>query len=70
MEDSITMKNKSEQQNKIKRGRERTTDNRYYEEHTKMSGDNVVRKIKVKLFAYLLEFLNNILNKKHNDKNR
>jgi hypothetical protein len=35
-----------------------------------MSGDNVVRKIKVKLFAYLLEFLNNILSKKHNDKNR
>ena len=70
MEDSIAIKDKSKQQNKIKRGRERTTDNRYYEEHTKMSGDNVVRKIKVKLFAYLLEFLNNILSKKHNDKNR
>ena len=35
-----------------------------------MSGDNVIRKIKVKLFAYLLEFLNNILNKKDTDKNR
>lgn len=35
-----------------------------------MSGDNIIRKIKVRIFAYLLEFLNNILNKKDEDKNR
>jgi hypothetical protein len=48
------MKDQSKQQNKIKRGRERTSNNRFYEEHTKMSCDNVAKKIKVRLFAYLL----------------
>ena len=70
IEDNIVMKDQSKQQNKIKRGRERTSNNRFYEEHTKMSDDNVVKKIKVRLFAYLLQFLNNILNKKVEDKNR
>ena len=54
MEDNIVMKDQSKQQNKIKRGRERTSNNRFYEEHTKMSCDNVAKKIKVRLFAYLL----------------
>jgi hypothetical protein len=73
MEDYFFTEDESKQQNqqnKIKRGRARTTNNRFYEEHTKMSGDNIIRKIKVRLFTYLLQFLNNILNKKHGDKNR
>jgi hypothetical protein len=70
MEDSISMEDESKQQKKIKRGRERTTNNKFYEEHTRMSGDNIIKKIKVRLFVYLLQFLNNILNKKDEDKNR
>ena len=54
IEDNIVMKDQSKQKNKIKRGRERTSNNRFYEEHTKMSCDNVAKKIKVRLFAYLL----------------
>jgi hypothetical protein len=70
MEEFIAMEDESKQKNKIKRGRERKTNNKFYEEHTKMSGDNIIRKIKARLFAYLLEFLNNILNKKDEDRNR
>ena len=70
MEDYFFMEDELKQYNKIKRGRARKTNNKFYEEHTKMSGDNIIRKIKVRLFAYLLQFLNNILNKKDEDKNR
>ena len=70
IDDYFFMEEESKEQNKIKRGRTRTTNNKFYEEHTKMSGDNIIRKIKVRLFTDLIQFLNNILNKKHDDKNR
>jgi hypothetical protein len=38
MEDYSFMEEESKQQNKIKRGRTRATNNNFYEEHTKMSG--------------------------------
>ena len=60
---------KEEEENKIKRGR-KTKDTIYHKEHNKMSSDNIIKKIKAKLFIYLLQFLNNMIKKSDDDKNR
>ena len=50
------------EENKTKRGRKPNgKSNR--QEHTNTSSDNIIKKIKTQLFAYLLQFLNNILEK-------
>lgn len=56
-------------ENKKKRGR-KPKDNEYREEHNKMSCDNIVKKIKSKLFKEILHFLNKILNKDKEDPKR
>ena len=56
----IKEENSIEEINGVKRGRKPNT----YEtkiEHTKLSPDNIIRKIKVYIFNYCLKFLNNIL---------
>jgi hypothetical protein len=57
------------EETKIKRGR-KATNNRNGKEHNKMSSDNIIKKIKAKLFMYLLIFLNNMINKSNEKKNR
>lgn len=59
----------SKGEKKTKRGR-KTNKGKYYEEHNRMSDDNIIKKIKAKLFFYSLQFLNNIMNKTNEDKER
>lgn len=54
-------------ENKKKRGRKPKENDEYREEHNKMSCDNIVKKIKSKLFKRILHFLNKILNKTKED---
>lgn len=50
-----------------KRGRKcKAKNNR--EEHKKTSSDNIIKKIKSKIFNYLVEFMNNMIDKSKNDK--
>ena len=64
--------NNEEAEEKVKRGRKiiKEDNNKYKKEHNKYSEDNIIKKIKAKLFFYPLIFLNNILNRKIYDKNR
>ena len=57
---------------KVKRGRKikEENNNKYKGEHNKYSEDNIIKKIKAKLFFYPLIFLNNIIDKSIYDKNR
>ena len=64
----VNLKRKYESKEKIKRGRKIKLENPYRIEHNKFSEDNIIRKIKVKIFAYPLIFINNIL--KRNKKNK
>lgn len=54
---------------KSKRGR-KTIGNISREEHNKMSSDNIIKKIKGKIFQYLVTFMNNLLERKEEDKNK
>ena len=57
----------NQEEKKSKRGRKtKTTKNR--EEHNKMSSDNIIKKVKSKLFFYLFQFLNKMLNKADENK--
>ena len=56
-------------ENKKKRGR-KCKENIEKEEHNKYSSDNIIKKIKGYLFAYLVNFINNILDKKNDDKDK
>ena len=58
----ILIQNIEYDENKIKRGRKTNITNKN-EIHDKMYADNIIKKIKAKLFKYCLHFLNNILNK-------
>ena len=56
-----------QEEKKTKRGRKtKITKNR--EEHNKMSSDNIIKKVKSKLFFYLFQFLNKMLNKADENK--
>ena len=59
----------SKEEKKTKRGR-KTNKGKYYEEHNRMSDDNIIKKIKSRLFFYSLKFLNNMMNKTNEDKER
>ena len=62
----ILIKNKKEEnQLKIKRGRKGNNINNN-EEHSKMCPDNIIKKIKAKLFQYIIDSINNLVNKKEN----
>ena len=54
---------------KSKRGR-KSINNINRIEHNKMSSDNIIKKIKGKIFQYLVIFMNNILGRKEEDKNK
>ena len=56
MEESVVMKDESKKKIKIKikRGRERTSNNKFYEEHTKMSGDNIIKKDQSEIICLLI----------------
>lgn len=69
--------NKEKEFNKFKEGEKfknkkgrKGNNNNEKEEHTKQSSDNIIKKIKGKLFYYLVIFLNNLLNKKKEDKEK
>ena len=64
----VNLKKKYESKEKIKRGRKIKLENPNRKEHNRFSEDNIIRKIKVKIFAYPLIFINNIL--KRNKKNK
>ena len=53
---------------KKKRGRKATKTENNIEGHNKMSPDNIIKKIKAKIFKYPIFFLNNISNKNEEDK--
>ena len=59
----ILIKNKDEE-NKLKTKRGRKANNMNNKEHGKMSPDNIIKKIKAKLFKYLIDSINNLINKK------
>ena len=57
--------------NKIKFGLGRKKSNDISErDHNKFSSDNIIKKIKGKIFQYLVIFMNNILGRKEEDKNK
>jgi hypothetical protein len=59
----------TQEKNKSKRGRKtKMNENKDRAEHNKMSSDNIIKKIKSKLFLYLFQFLNKMLKKTENDK--
>jgi hypothetical protein len=59
----------TQETNKSKRGRKtKMNENKDRAEHNKMSSDNIIKKIKSKLFLYLFQFLNKMLKKTENDK--
>ena len=62
-ENKITCEGK----NNSKRGRKCKANNNR-EEHKKTSSDNIIKKIKSKIFNYLVEFMNNMIDKSKNDK--
>ena len=60
-----TQENKDEKK-KSKRGRKQNG-NSIRQEHTKTSGDNIIKKIKAKLMLFLVIFMNKLLGKKKED---
>ena len=63
---TILIKNqKEENQLKKKRGRKGNNINNS-KEHGKMGPDNIIKKIKAKLFQYIIDSINNLVNKKEN----
>ena len=62
-ENKITCEGK----NNSKRGRKCKANNNR-EEHKKTSSDNIIKKIKSKILNYLVEFMNNMIDKSKNDK--
>ena len=61
-EDEIINKNQAEKTILIKRGRKKSK-NKYSKTHDKLKPDNIIIKIKAKIFEYAILFLNAILNK-------
>ena len=62
----ILIENKKEDNKlKLKRGRKTNKINNI-KEHSKMCPDNIIKKIKAKLFQYVIDSINNLLNKKEN----
>ena len=57
----------TQEEKRTKRGR-KTKINENREEHNKMSSDNIIKKVKSKLFFYLFQFLNKMLGKTDKDK--
>ena len=57
----------TQEEKRTKRGR-KTKINENREEHNKMSSDNIIKKVKSKLFFYLFQFLNKMLGKADKDK--
>ena len=53
-----------------KRGRLPIENNEIIAPHNRMSEDNIIKKIKAEFFKYLITFVNNILNKKKEDRDR
>ena len=63
-----TTKNKDEKMIHKKRGRSSTNHNHNNSKiHDKMKPDNIIKKIKGKIFEYAIRFLNNILNKENDE---
>ena len=56
-----------EGKNNSKRGRKCKANNNR-EEHKKTSSDNIIKKIKSKILNYLIDFMNNMIDKSQNDK--
>ena len=69
---SIEIENKEENINinEKKRGRPPPLNYANIGGHNKMSEDNIIKKIKAEIFKYLIIFVNKILNKKNEDKDR
>ena len=57
----INKEKDNESKEKVKRGRKITKNNPLRIEHDRFSEDNIIRKIKDKIFFYILIFINNIL---------
>ena len=57
----------TQEEKKTKRGR-KTKMNENGKEHNKLSSDNIMKKVKSKLFLYLFQFLNKMLSKSDKDK--
>ena len=54
---------KQKEENQLKKKRGRTKNNKLnIDEHDKMSPDNIIKKIKAKIFNYSIVFLNNLIN--------
>ena len=59
----LIKKQKEENPLKTKRGRQKNNEMNT-DEHDNMSPDNIIKKIKGKIFHYLIDFINNVINKK------
>ena len=59
----LIKKQKEENPLKLKRGRQKNNELNT-DEHDKMCADNIIKKIKAKIFHYPVDFLNNLINKK------
>ena len=60
----------NKESNKNKRGRVKTNFEIFRKEHNKMDPDNIIKKIKAKLFEYSLEFMNKLLRDGVDDDNK